>query len=70
MIPQVKRLHSVSPKCQSAQGHSNKTKQDFRLTGFPKVSSRVSDGTAGNKRWGSPCYMPPFRLALSMGRDA
>ena len=27
--------YSVSPKCQSARGHSNKTKQDFGLTGFP-----------------------------------
>ena len=52
------------------RGHSNKTKEDFGLTGFPKASSRVSAGTAGTKRWGSPRYTPPFQLALSMGRDA
>ena len=40
----------VSQKCQSARGHSNKTKQDFGLTGFPKASkglSRVSEPTTG-----------------------
>ena len=28
---------SVSPKCQSAGGHSNKSEQDLGLTGFPKA---------------------------------
>ena len=42
----------VSP---SARGHRNKTKQDFRLTGFAKVSSRVSAGT-------NDSCTPPFWL--------
>ena len=40
---------SVSLKCRSAPGRSNKTKQDFRLTGFPKASFRVSVGTNDGK---------------------
>ena len=35
---------SVSPKCQSArgmQGHSNKIKQEFGLTDFPKVRETI-----------------------------
>ena len=41
------------------QGHSNKIKQEFGLTSFPKASFRVN---AGTKRRGSPCYTPPFGL--------
>ena len=41
------------------QGHSNKIKQEFGLTDFPKASFRVN---AGTKRRGSPCYTPPFGL--------
>ena len=36
--------YSVSPKCQSArgmQGHSNKIKQEFGLTDFPKVCETI-----------------------------
>ena len=50
--------NTVSPKCQSArgmQGHSNKIKQEFGLTDFPKASFRVN---AGTKQRGSPCYTP------------
>ena len=36
---------TVSAKCQSARGHSNKTKQNFSLTGFLNASSRASTGT-------------------------
>ena len=35
---------SVSPKCQSVRGmhgHSNKIKQEFGLTGFPKVRETI-----------------------------
>ena len=35
---------SVSPKCQNArgmQGHSNKIKQEFGLTDFPKVRETI-----------------------------
>ena len=39
--------------------HSNKIKQEFGLTEFPKASFRVN---AGTKRRGSPCYTPPFGL--------
>ena len=35
---------SISPKCQSACGHNDKTKQNFELTGFPNASSRTSMG--------------------------
>ena len=68
-----------SPKCQSARGHSNKTKQGFRSTGFqrcPKASSTVSVGTNNGEApairpWIIPyvlsMYMPPFRLTLSIG---
>ena len=51
--------------------HSNNTmhvyKQDFGLTGFPRASSRVSVGSAGDQQWGSPCYTPLFWLAFLMG---
>lgn len=51
----------------SVRGHSNKAKKDFRLIGFLKglfYSECVDQGR------GSPCYTPPFQLALSMGSDA
>ena len=43
-------LSGQSPtlKCQSARGHSNKTKQDFGLTGFPKASEGLSRVSAGS----------------------
>ena len=57
---------TVSPKCQSARRHtcSNKTKQNFGLTGSPNASSKVSAGTNNGE---APATLPPFRLALSMG---
>ena len=36
------QLKSVSPKYRSARGHSNKTKQDFGLTGFSKGIQNAS----------------------------
>ena len=54
---------TVSPNCQSARGHSNKTKQNFSMTGFPNASSRASTGTNDEEAR----YTLPFRLALSMG---
>ena len=56
---------SVSPKCQSARGHSNKTKQNFSLNGFLNASSRASTGT--NDEEASVTYTLPLRLAFSMG---
>ena len=50
---------SVSPKCQSTRGHSNKTKQNFGLTGFPNASSRASTGTNDEE---APATLPHFGL--------
>ena len=61
---------SVSPKCQSARGmqwHSNKIKQEFGLTDFPKASFRVNAGTKRPSLVPRPCYMPPFGLIDVLG---
>ena len=41
--------------------HSNKTKQDIGLTGFPKASSRVSVSPAGTNNGEAPATPATFR---------
>ena len=64
---------SVSPKCQSArgmQGHSNKIKQEFGLTGFLKVRETIFWSECGDQTTGKSLLHASIRPALSMGGDA
>ena len=57
-------LHTctVSPKCLSARGHTNGTKQCFGLTSFPRTSSRVLGVSAGTNDGEAPATLLQFGL--------
>ena len=64
-LPHKYMYDTVSPKCQSARGHSNKTKQDLGSTSFPKASSRVSEcvwGGGGANNGEAPVTLLHFSL--------
>ena len=52
------------------QGHSNKIKQEFRLTDFPKVRETIFWSECGDQMTGKPLLYASIRPALSMGGDA